>query len=109
MDSILIRPAVTHDASVLSEIALKAKAHWGYARELIELWRKDMQITPEKIVQQTFFVAHTPKCDVGFAGIETRDLHSDSQCKFEVELTDLWILPEHMGKRDWQKTTSICH
>ena len=35
------------DAKKLTEIALQAKAHWGYSAAQIESWKEELTITPK--------------------------------------------------------------
>lgn len=41
------------EADFLSNLALESKAHWGYPQAQLELWRKDLRITPEYIEENT--------------------------------------------------------
>ena len=43
----MIVSAKSSDASMLTEIALESKAHWGYTAAQIESWREDLTILPE--------------------------------------------------------------
>lgn len=113
MNSILIRPAKTEEAELLSDIAFKAKGHWGYSNHLMELWRCDMLITAEIIEQQTFFVAESAHQQSGFVGIAKLHAGDERNQNAEAELTDLWVLPEQMGngigKRLLEKAIEFAH
>lgn len=43
----MILSAKNSDANILTDIALKSKAFWGYSDEQIESWREDLTITPK--------------------------------------------------------------
>lgn len=43
----MIIPAISSDATMLTEIALESKAHWGYTVAQLESWRDDLTILPE--------------------------------------------------------------
>ncbi len=43
----MIIPAKPSDATMLTEIALESKAHWGYTVAQIDSWREDLTILPE--------------------------------------------------------------
>ncbi|MBL4643517.1 MAG: GNAT family N-acetyltransferase [Flavobacteriaceae bacterium] len=43
----MIIPAISSDATMLTEIALESKAHWEYTAAQIESWREDLTILPE--------------------------------------------------------------
>ena len=44
-DRLDIRRAQPHEAAALTDIAHRAKRHWGYAEELITLWRDALTVT----------------------------------------------------------------
>ena len=43
----MIIPAKSSDATMLTEIALESKAHWGYTAAQLESWRDDLTILPK--------------------------------------------------------------
>lgn len=85
-----VRPALPADASMLTELALRAKAHWGYSAELLELWRPQLTITPEIIERQSTWVCEDCGSIRGFCSIEST---GDS-----AELEHLWVDPDAMGR-----------
>tara|TARA_R110001632_G_scaffold6324_5_gene25836 strand:- start:13044 stop:13502 length:459 start_codon:yes stop_codon:yes gene_type:complete len=42
----MIVRATLEDAEVLTEIAVKSKAYWGYENDQVESWREDLTVTP---------------------------------------------------------------
>jgi N-acetylglutamate synthase-like GNAT family acetyltransferase len=42
----MIVRATLEDAEVLTEIAVKSKAYWGYDVDVVESWREDLTVTP---------------------------------------------------------------
>ncbi|MDJ0956419.1 MAG: GNAT family N-acetyltransferase [Arenicellales bacterium] len=84
-----IRSAVLADADKLTEIAHTAKQHWGYPDAWIELWQKDLTVTPQYIDENTIYVA---ECDHHVAGFVSLDMQDN-----EAEIDHLWVLPEYMG------------
>ncbi len=62
----LIRRAKPEEAKVLTEIALRSKAYWGYSAELIQLWTPELEVTPEMIENGISFVAELDSVIKGF-------------------------------------------
>lgn len=87
-----IRDASPQEAGQLSVIAQRAKAHWGYAPEQIELWRGSfLTVTADYIAARQVWVAVTGSDKpVAFAALEQ---HQDG-----AVLEHLWVLPEYMGR-----------
>lgn len=85
-----IRCATSEDSLALTEIALAAKRVWGYPESLIEIWRRDLTITPDFIRKNEVYAAIEQDRPVGFyALIFSAD---------KTELDHLWVLPELIGK-----------
>jgi GNAT superfamily N-acetyltransferase len=61
-----IREAQPEDAVLLSALAQESKAHWGYAPELLEVWRRELTIAPGDIRMYPTFVAEVPVAVAGF-------------------------------------------
>ena len=52
-----IRPAAETEAQLLSSLAVRAKAHWGYSSEALEGWRAGLAVSPQGIRANPTFVA----------------------------------------------------
>jgi len=89
---IAIRPARPQEADLLTEIACRSKAHWGYSAEQIAAWRPAfLTITSEYIEKHSAWVAADEEGSiVAFAALETG-------AKGAV-LEHLWVLPDHIGR-----------
>lgn len=85
-----IRHARREDAKVLDEIALEAKAYWGYSREMISLWASSLATLPESIDLEPTLVAEEETHPIGFAQLNTQGT--------ECELVALWVRPHYMGR-----------
>ena len=85
-----LRPGRAQDAAVLTEIAHAAKRHWGYPQTWLEMWQKDLTVTPQYIAHNPVYVAQSERTITGFIALA---LHQP-----EVEIDHLWVLPEHMGQ-----------
>lgn len=86
-----IRKARPEEAATLSTIAMKAKAHWGYAQEQLDMWEREfLTISSACISDHYVWVACIHSVVVGFSGVSIYDA--------EAELDHLWILPAYMGQ-----------
>jgi GNAT superfamily N-acetyltransferase len=74
----------------LREIALEAKAHWGYDRERVEEWARAGDFEPESLRARLLYVAEGEGRPVGWAALIPRG---------EVGwLEDLWVEPAWIGR-----------
>lgn len=85
----IIRPALAAEARTLSEIALKAKKHWGYPDHWIQHWRDDLTISSDFVGSNPVYVAEHEGALVGFYALVI------GQGKAVLE--HLWVTPEHIG------------
>lgn len=86
----MIRPARPDEAAILSEVAFRSKAYWGYDAALMELCRPLLTYTEALIDEGQFWVYDAPPV-VGLY----RLLPSDDQT---IILEDLFIAPEAIGR-----------
>ena len=84
----IIRAAVAEEAGILSELALRSKAHWGYSDTFIEACRNELTVQPERI--QHYVCADDEDAVVGFYGLS--ELADD-----RVELEALFVEPSRIG------------
>ena len=61
-----IRAAVEAEAPVLSELAMRAKAHWGYSTDALERWRAELAISPAEVRERPTFIAMVGAQVAGF-------------------------------------------
>lgn len=89
---IILREAKPEEAKVLSNLALRSKAYWGYSDEFMEACKAELTITSEKIHSRVFYfvVAETAHQVVGFYALERL-----SPSEFELEA--LFIEPIYIG------------
>jgi GNAT superfamily N-acetyltransferase len=94
-----IRRARPDEATALSELAFRAKAHWGYDAEFMAACRNDLTMTAEDIVSSMVYVAVDDESVAGFYCLHVHD-------GGEAELDDLFVEPSAMGQgvgqRLWQ-------
>lgn len=87
--TLIIRTARPGDAPVLSALAQRAKAHWGYPPEWLEHWRPQLTITSEQLIEHRVLVAERAREVVGFAVLLDAGSH--------WELEHLWVDPPVHG------------
>lgn len=88
-----IRPARAGEARLLSELALRSKAHWGYSSEFLEAVRAELSYYEKQLQSEhmRFFVLQRAGRPVGFYALVHRG-------GTEIELDALFVEPEHIGK-----------
>lgn len=86
-----VRAARAADAAQLTMLARLSKAHWGYPREWLDLWKADLTITPEMIDDSIGYVA---ECEGRIVGFWVR---AAMDCD---RATPGWLFvhPDHMGQ-----------
>jgi GNAT superfamily N-acetyltransferase len=62
----MIRRARLEEAGLLSELALRAKSHWGYDAEFLARCREDLAVTPEEIARTFAYVYEDAEGVAGF-------------------------------------------
>jgi GNAT superfamily N-acetyltransferase len=81
-----IRPAQPTEAALLSDLALRSKAHWRYDAEFLELCRPVLTLRPDEVVTRRTMVAEEDGQVQGFYTLDGD------------ELGNLWIDPVHLRK-----------
>jgi len=87
--NVQIRRARPDESEQLTAIAFAAKRHWDYPESWIQLWTRDLTITPEFIAGNEVFVAIREGRIAGCGALVVSDKLS--------ELEHMWIDPPHMG------------
>lgn len=87
---VVVRPGAERDFARLREIAVAAKAHWGYGLDRVEEWAERGDFEPESLRAREIYVAEAHGEPVGWAALIPRD---------ELGwLEDLWIDPPWIGR-----------
>jgi GNAT superfamily N-acetyltransferase len=84
-----VRPAGTGDGEKLREIAIAAKAHWGYPLEQVEAWAAMGDVSPKELREKDIFVAEADGGAIGWASL----IRKSEACW----LDDLWVEPPWIG------------
>jgi ribosomal protein S18 acetylase RimI-like enzyme len=89
-EMISIRRIDPREASVLTRIALAAKAYWGYPERWMEIWKPVLTFSPEYFEINENWTAIIAETLIGFYTLEDRNGNA--------WLENLWVLPEYIGK-----------
>ena len=91
--SCVIRPAKPDEAELLSALALRSKAYWGYTDEFMAACHDELTYTPEQICapQFTFYVCAIDDSIIGFHALQRLSANN-------MELEALFVEPSHIGK-----------
>lgn len=86
----LVRAALADEAAILSELAIRSKAYWGYDKAFMDACRDELTLSPEEITARRVKVAEQTGRVVGFATLEGNPPQGT--------LGMLFIDPDHIGK-----------
>ena len=68
--SVLLRPARPGEAALLSGLALRSKAHWGYDAAFLAACREELSLTEDELGARRTSVAEVGGTVVGFGTLE---------------------------------------
>jgi GNAT superfamily N-acetyltransferase len=68
--SVRIRSARAAEAGILSDLALRSKAHWGYDAEFLEACRAELTVAPDDVARRRTAVADEDGRVLGFTTLE---------------------------------------
>ncbi|NCF63756.1 MAG: GNAT family N-acetyltransferase [Gammaproteobacteria bacterium] len=86
----MIRPAHHDEASLLTDLAFRSKAYWGYSEEFMELCRDELTISGAYLGKHACFVLEAERRLAGFTSLER-------MTGTRVELGHLFIEPSEIG------------
>lgn len=86
-----IRPASAEDAARLSDLAFRAKAHWGYDDDFMARCRDELTYTPEQLDAGGFWVLEDGGQACGFYGLTK--ISPDA-----MELEAMFVEPRQIGR-----------
>jgi len=91
MSVVRFRPAWMHEGEVLSALALRSKAHWGYDKAFMDACRAELTITEDHLRSDTYVVVDLgPNTDP----IAMYGLSGKGDC---LEVENFFIDPPHIG------------
>lgn len=86
-----IRAADPGEAKLLSELALRSKAHWDYSDEFLAACRDELTYIPEQVAAGGFQVLEDDS--------EVRGFYAMSKISPDaMELDAMFVEPEHIGR-----------
>jgi GNAT superfamily N-acetyltransferase len=88
---VAIRRARPAEAGVLSALALRSKAHWGYDAAFLAACRDDLTLSAEDIASSTVYVCDGVDAPSGFYRLVPQD-------DGVAELDDLFVEPAAIGQ-----------
>ncbi|MBL4904639.1 MAG: GNAT family N-acetyltransferase [Flavobacteriaceae bacterium] len=87
----MIVTAAISDLDMLTAIALKSKAFWGYSDNLIEGWREELTVTPKILDECTVYNYIQDQKIIGFYVLNRVNVRTSY-------LDFLFVLPTYTGK-----------
>jgi len=87
---ISIRRVIPEEADTLSQIALSAKARWGYPERWMKIWTPQLTFSPSYFEEYEGWVAVDDGTLIAFYTLEEKNGNG--------WLENLWVLPDYMGK-----------
>jgi GNAT superfamily N-acetyltransferase len=87
---VAIRPARPDEGERLREIAVDAKAHWGYDREWVRSWAAKGDFSAERLTSEPVLVAEAGGQAIAFAMLVPKGA--------VAWLDDLWVEPPWIGR-----------
>ncbi|MEM0955856.1 MAG: GNAT family N-acetyltransferase [Pseudomonadota bacterium] len=91
--SLSIRPAVTEDATLLTDLALRSKAYWGYSQSFMDACRDELTVTQSLLEHDdlSYWVASRDSEVLGFYALARLTPET-------LELDALFVDPSSMGQ-----------
>lgn len=94
-----IRRAHPAEASALSALALRSKAHWGYDAGFLAACRDDLTLTADDIATSTVYVVDGEVSPLGFYRLLQQD---DGVAELDALFVEPGAMGQGVGKRLWQ-------
>jgi ribosomal protein S18 acetylase RimI-like enzyme len=85
-----IQRAIPEQANEMTQIALAAKAHWGYPERWMEIWSPQLTFHPEYFEENESWVVEMDSVPIGFYTLQEKDGNA--------WIENLWVLPDYIGK-----------
>ncbi len=91
--NIKIRNAVVSEAKLLSDLAMRSKAYWGYSKEFMEKCRAELSVQSLDMENRKFqyFVGELNNTIVGYYALQRLS-------KSDFELEALFVEPNYIGR-----------
>ena len=86
-----IRKAQPSESELISKLALRSKAYWGYSQDFIDACRQELTYSQQDIQNNYFFVAEIDSSIIGFYALEILS-------STDIELEALFIEPSYIDR-----------
>ncbi|MEU1569313.1 GNAT family N-acetyltransferase [Streptomyces mirabilis] len=97
---VLIRPARATEARMLTDLALRSKAHWGYDAEFLEACREELTVAANEVTRRRAMVADRDGHILGFTTLEGEPPTSVLGMMF----IDPWAIGQGIGRLLFEHT-----
>ena len=94
-----IRRARPAEAGVLSALALRSKAYWGYDADFLAACRDDLTLTADDIETSTVYLIDGEASPLGFYRLL---LHDDGVAELDALFVEPAAMGQGVGKRLWR-------
>ena len=98
-----IRAARPDEATLLSELAMRSKGHWGYDPEFLEACRADLTLTPQEIAESASFVCEGAAGLLGFSRVVLMD---ERTAVLDALFVDPSAIGTGAGKLLWERSVT---
>lgn len=92
----MIRPAEAHEAALLTELALRSKAYWGYDADFLAACRLSLTVTEYAVKYTPVFVDEQDGTISGFYSLRE---HSPQQVELDLLFIDPLFIRQGIGER----------
>lgn len=84
-----IRRALPDEADILSQIAFSAKAHWGYPKHWMKIWKPQLTFSPQYFDEYESWVAEMNGSPIAFYTLQEKN--------GTAWIENMWTFPEYIG------------
>jgi GNAT superfamily N-acetyltransferase len=98
-----IRRAHPAEAGVLSALALRSKAHWGYDADFLAACQDDLTLSADDIATSAVYIFDGASAPSGFYRLV---LHDDSVAELDAFFVEPTAMGQGVGRRLWRHAVS---
>jgi GNAT superfamily N-acetyltransferase len=98
-----IRRARSAEVAVLSRLALRSKAHWGYDADFLAACQDDLALSEEDIATSTVYVFDGVDAPAGFYRLVLKD---DGVAELDALFVEPTAIGQGIGSRLWRHAVS---
>ena len=98
-----IRRAHPAEAGILSALALRSKAHWGYDADFLAACRDDLTLSADDIANSTVFVCDGVVAPLGYYRLVVQD---DGVAELDALFVEPAAMGQGVGRRLWRHAVS---